>query len=142
MSLEIKAPIIDEYGKALTPSGVDSMLREIAQTLLGEIRERIHEEGRKADGSQIGTYSPKYLKRRIRNGKTGNTRIILSYTRQMQNDWKVIPLSGSYGLGFSNAEDADKAGWMQDRFGKIYGLTKEETDTMNVIIREWLKKNI
>lgn len=142
MSLTIEIPLIDKLSKVVNPSSVDTLLRSIATSLLPEIRDRIHGEGKKADGSQIGTYTPEYLKRRIKHGKTASPKIILSYTRQMQNDFKVIPLQGSYGLGFSNPDDTNKAEWAQDRFGKIYGLTSEETKQMQLIIDDWLEKNL
>jgi hypothetical protein len=139
MSLTIDiSPTIQSLGKAVSPASVDTLLRNIAQGLLGEIRTRIHEQGQNAKGSQIGTYSKAYLKRRIKAGKTASTKVVLSYTRQMQNDWKVIPLGGSYGLGFSNSLNADKADWMQERFGKIYALTPSEQKQMEAIISDWL----
>lgn len=90
---------------------MDSLTREIATTLMGKMRTRIHERGEAADGSQIGTYSKGYLavrsgsfrnasKKTIKAGKTsrkdygthtkganiGNKRI--KYNRG--NDSKVI----------------------------------------------------
>jgi len=142
MSLTIEIPLLDKLGKATNQSSVDTLLRSIATSLLPEIRFRIHNKGLKADNSAIGTYTPEYLKRRIKNGKTASPKIILSYTRQMQNDFKVIPLQGSYGLGFSNPDDTNKAEWAQERFGKIYSLTPDETKQMQLIIDDWLEKTL
>lgn len=138
MSLEITLPtkILPDV------KSVDTLLRNIAQKLLSDIRERIHEEGLNANGAAIGKYTKDYLRRRIKSGKGSSNKVVLSFTRQMQNDWKVIPLQGSYGLGFSNSFDADKARWAEERFGKIYSLTPDEIKTMQLIIDDWLEQNL
>ena len=125
-----------------TVQSVDALLRTIAQTLLGDIRERIHEEGLNARGVAIGQYTADYLKHRIKAGKGSSSKVVLSYTRQMQNDWKVVPIQNGYGLGFSNSFNADKAEWAQERFGPIYKLTPDEIKIMQAIINDWLDKNI
>ena len=124
-----------------TVKDVDTLLRTIAQTLVGDIRERIHEEGLNARGVAIGQYTAEYLKRRIKDGKGSSSKVVLSFTRQMQNDWKVIPIQNGYGLGFSNSFNADKAEWAQERFGAIYKLTPEEIKIMQAIINDWLNNN-
>ena len=124
-----------------TVKDVDTLLRTIAQTLVGDIRERIHEEGLNAKGAAIGQYTADYLKRRIKAGKGSSSKVVLSYTRQMQNDWKVIPIQNGYGLGFSNSFNADKAEWAQERFGAIYKLTPEEIKIMQAIINYWLNND-
>lgn len=120
---------------------VDTLLRTIAQAMLGETKDRIHEQGLNANGAPIGEYSPEYLKRRIKAGKTASKKVVLSFTRQMQNDWKVISVQGGYGLGFSNSFDTDKAQWAEERFGSIYKLTPEELKQVQLIINEWLNSN-
>lgn len=124
-----------------TVKDVDTLLRTIAQTLVGDIRERIHEDGLNAKGAAIGQYTAEYLKRRIKAGKGSSSKVVLSFTRQMQNDWKVIPIQNGYGLGFSNSFNADKAEWAQERFGAIYKLTPEEIKIMQAIINDWLNNN-
>lgn len=138
MGLEISIPA----GIVPPPAAVDDLLRIIAQTLLGDIRERIHEEGLNAKGAAIGQYTAEYLRRRIKAGKGSSSKVVLSYTRQMQNDWKMIPIQNGYGLGFSNSFNADKAEWAEERYGPIYKLTPEETKIMQLIINDWLDKNI
>jgi hypothetical protein len=142
MSLTIEIPLIDKLSKATSPASVDTLLRSIATSLLPEVRFRIHNKGLNASASPIGTYSPEYLKKRIKNGKTGNPKVVLSYTRQMQNDFKVIPMQQSYGLGFSNPDDTNKAEWAQERFGLIYALTPDEIKKMQLIIDDWLEKTL
>lgn len=125
-----------------TVQSVDALLRNIAQVILADMKERIHEEGLNAKGAAIGQYTAEYLRRRIKAGKGSSSKVVLSYTRQMQNDWKMIPIQNGYGLGFSNSFNADKAQWAEERFGAIYKLTPEETKIMQLIINDWLDKNI
>ena len=49
----------------------DKMLRNIASTLTGVIRDRVHTQGKASDGEQIGTYSESYMK--VRTGNYGNS---------------------------------------------------------------------
>lgn len=141
MSLEIDfTPIIKKYSAMATPSSVDSLLRNIAENMLRETRQRIHEQGKKASGSQIGTYSPKYIKTRVKRNRGTSPKVILSLSGQMENDYKVVPIQGGYGLGFDNSFNADKATWMQEKYGAIYDLTSEERKDMILIIRDWFEK--
>ena len=50
----------------------DRMLRTAATTVLGMMKVRIHKDGKDANGNQIGTYSPAYMK--VRTGNYGNSR--------------------------------------------------------------------
>jgi len=118
----------------------DALLREVATTMLAETRQRIHEDGKNAAGDQIGTYKKSYLEWRMENGyKSTGSNVKLFLTGQMQNDYKVVPQSKTkYGLGFSNPLDANKAGWAEERFGKIYGLTSDEQQLVQDICDEFI----
>lgn len=118
----------------------DTLLREIASGMLPTTRERIHERGQKADGSQIGEYGDKYLKlRQSKYNRTADRKVILSLTGQMENDYKVIPLSDTeYALGFDNQFNADKAEWNEDRFGQVWALTDEELEGVRAIVQEFI----
>lgn len=48
----------------------DQMLRTVAVAVLPELKKRVHVEGKASDGSQIGTYSPAYMK--VRTGSYAN----------------------------------------------------------------------
>ncbi len=128
-------------GRLLTLQQADSLLRLISEGMLGATRERIHEEGKNSTGGQIGTYSPSYLELRIENRLSADPKVKLFFTGQMQNDYKIVPLSDTeYGLGFSNQLNADKADWAEDRFGKIYELTDQEMQGVRDIVSEYIKE--
>lgn len=118
----------------------DALLTEVATTMLAETRQRIHEDGKNAAGGNIGTYKKSYLEWRMENGyKSTGSNVKLFLTGQMQNDYKVVPQSKTkYGLGFSNPLDANKAGWAEERFGKIYGLTSDEQQLVQDICDEFI----
>ena len=133
-------------GKVLSAADTDSLLRTIATSMLSVTRTRIHEAGQNANGQSLGNYSPSYLKLRSKPKKEGgnndsNPKVRFFFTGQMQNDYKVIPLSKTeYALGFSNPDNADKADWLEDnpKFGKVWALTTEELDQVRDIIKEYL----
>ena len=97
-------------------------------------------DGKNAAGGNIGTYKKSYLEWRMENGyKSTGSNVKLFLTGQMQNDYKVVPQSKTkYGLGFSNPLDANKAGWAEERFGKIYGLTSDEQQLVQDICDEFI----
>ena len=119
----------------------DALLRIIASTMLAETRQRIHEDGKNAAGGNIGTYKKSYLEWRQENGyKTTGSNVKLFLTGQMQNDYKVVRQSKTeYGLGFSNQFNGDKATWAEEKYGKIYGLTKAELTMVNDICNEYIQ---
>ena len=111
----------------------------VATALLGPVKSRIHEEGLASDGAEIGTYDNAYLReRQKRYNRTADSKIILSLTRQMENDFSVQAVgSTSYGLGFNNSANYEKAVWNDKRFGHIvYALTKEEEELATQIAKE------
>jgi hypothetical protein len=139
-----------------------SVCRAQAVETVEMFRKRIHQEGKASDGSQIGTYSPGYMKVRTGNygnssrvsrgqnkgkpknagvyvrgakkgiprlkyNRTGDTMVILSLTRQMENDMMVIPVDNGYGVGYNNPLNFQKAGWAEETYSKkIFSPTLEE----------------
>lgn len=116
--LRIQAKVASTYSK----EGVvlDKALRAAAITAAGILRNRVHVEGKKADGTAIGSYTDAYLKRRQKKfNRTADRKKIMSLTRQMENDLAVtgqepFKTSQGYGIGFKNKFNADKADWLQN----------------------------
>jgi len=65
--------ILEQDLKSLTAAQGDKILREIAQALTSAMIIRVHQEGKAADGSKIGTYSPEYMKVRTGNYPNAGT---------------------------------------------------------------------
>jgi len=93
----------------------DKVMRAIADSALSLVRPRIHQQGKRADGQPIGTYSNSYLKYRVKKKNRENDgKVVLSLTRNMENDFQVIPTDTGYGLGFNNPDNVKKADWLQN----------------------------
>ena len=159
----------------------DKMLRTAATTVLGLMKQRIHEDGLDANGRAIGTYSKGYMvlrtgayvnAKRVTKGanknklkdagvftkgatekanrpkfnRTSDSKVILSLTRQMENDMKVIPLKKpSYGIGFSNKENYDKSQWCEATYnlkGKIFALSSNEKEVVITIAKKFAQDAI
>ena len=152
----------------------DQLLRTIATNLQGEVKQRIHVEGKAADGSQIGTYSRGYLAMRtgqfksngvVAKGKskgetrtkgaftkgkdkgkprpnfnrTADPKVIISLTRQMENDFSVQATNTGYGLGYNNAENVKKVEYVEHTYDKkIFSLTAEEKELARKTAEEFV----
>lgn len=122
------------------------LLRPVAFGLIDKMTQRIHNEGKGSDGSAIGTYSNSYLKQRQRPplNRTADTKIIVSATRQLENDWSVIATQKGYGIGFKNPFNLQKLRWVEEGQGKKIGdLTPDEeryvVDYLNELTAEALQ---
>lgn len=118
-----------------------ALLRPVSFDLIALMTNRIHDQGRAADGTQIGNYSNSYLKLRAAKGRGKDEKVIVSLTRQLENDWAVIPTENGYGIGFKNPLNTQKAKWVEENKGKkIFKLTAEERQEAVLSIRDQVKK--
>jgi hypothetical protein len=116
------------------------ILRPVCFDLLELMKKRIHQDGKNAAGSAIGQYSNAYLKyRQKKHNRSADKKVIISLTRQVENDFSVIPTPTGYGLGFKNKFNLQKVTWLQN--GRSAGSvaahkrtvkTKEGTKTISV----------
>jgi hypothetical protein len=145
-------------------ANTDQLLRTIATNMHAAVKDRIHSQGRAADGNQIGTYSNPYLRLRtegyksdiVTRGKnkglprtikkfnrTGDSKVILSLTRQMENDFSVVATDNGYGLGYINDENFKKVDYNEKRYGKkIFALTQEEGVQVNETAIEFVNQTL
>lgn len=120
--------LINSLGAAIapTPEGIDKLTRELATTQQAEMAVRVHQRGEDSDNAPIGTYSENYMKVRtgkwkykgVRYNRTASTDVVLSLTRQMENDLSVIALPDGYGVGYKNPDNYRKSQEVQDRYKK------------------------
>lgn len=105
------------------------LLRPVAIEVLPMITERIHQEGKASDGSEIGQYSNGYLRQREKAGRGESKKVIVSLTRQLENNWSVLETTNGYGIGFTNSFNADKLRWVEEMKAKPIGsLSVTEID--------------
>jgi hypothetical protein len=163
-SAEVLNKIANSASKKLSKESIDQMLREIATTLAAEVRERVHEQGLDSTGQAIGTYSQGYMvkrtgsyktkpkkdSKRVLYNRTNDTKVILSLTRQMENDFStgaknknVSKISGGYGIGWKNEINFKKAQWNETRYKKkIFNLTAQEKDLALKLANEIIKDKV
>jgi hypothetical protein len=115
-----------------------SYMRPVVLVLAGELRHRIHVEGKKANGSDIGTYSLSYLRVRVKNKRGSSTKMIWSLTRQMEQDFVPIAQSDLYGLGFNNSWNFDKAAWLEAGRPGVYALSESEIQLAEQTIIDYI----
>lgn len=139
---EVLGSLVARIDEAIKP---ENFTRVVATGIISTVHNRIHIQGKAADGSPIGSYENNYLRLRERKyNRLEGKKVVLSLTRQMENDFSaVVTQNGTWGLGFKNSLNADKSKWVQDHFEKnVYDLTAEEKDMALEIGAEYLQKII
>lgn len=107
----------------------ERVIRSVAQSMVSVVKERIHDQGKDSANGNIGEYSNSYLKLRIKDNRTNDKKVILSLTRQMENDFSIVAIPDGYGLGFKNDENFRKAQYAEKNYNKkIYDLTPQENE--------------
>lgn len=121
---------------------VNKFIKTGAFDALSQMTERIHEKGEAADGSGIGTYTNNYLKLRQKKpyNRTADSKIIVSLTRRLENDWGVIQTDkGNWAIAFLNRQkgtktditSGEKMQYVEESSGKtIAALSKAETEQL------------
>lgn len=105
--------------------------REISNAVSTVMAERIFTKGIASDGTQIGTYSSKYLKYREKNYPHPTDPIVtVSLTRQLENNFGVVEADNeSYGIGVIDSEIGAKMGYVESIKDKtISDMTDEESE--------------
>lgn len=123
-------------------TSLDKIQREAYSSLLAEIIYRIHTQGLKGDGNQIGTYTPEYLrlrsgqfkdkvkkgKKRILYNRGTDPKVILSLTRHLEKDYAIVQIdANTYGIEVKSELSAAIIERQEENYGGgIYTLTEEE----------------
>ena len=94
----------------------------------GKKKGELKDSGVFTRGDNKGEARPKY-------NRSADTKIIVSLTRQLENNWSVLETKNGYGIGFTNPFNAQKLRWVEEIKGggpdspKLIGnLTTEEID--------------
>ena len=124
-------PIATE--KALRMAGMDAVVL---------VADRIQQKGSSVGGRMTtkskkpdGVYSKGHKKaRNKRNLQTDH--VDLTYSGDLMRNWQLLSSdTKSAEIGFMNDSEADKAQYLEDYYGEIFALTKEEetivTETFN-----------
>lgn len=124
--------------KLLKLSDKENLPRILAFDTIDLMTNRIHIEGKATNEQQIGTYNNSYLKLRERKyNRSSDPKIIVSLTRQLENDWSVIATNRGYGVGFKNPFNLQKARWVEDnKKVRIFSLSASEENKLSEIVAE------
>lgn len=114
--------------------------KNAAKVSRGVNKGKLKDSGTFTRGGNVGGLRPKY-------NRGPDTKVVLSLTRQMENDLHVIEgdAPGTYGIGYLNPHNYDKALWCEATYNKpiLTQLTKEELDlveeTKENFLVEYLK---
>ncbi len=130
--------------KLLSIAEQDSVTRIVASSMAGKVRKRIHVDGENGEGGDIGEYADSYMMIRKKNNRGASKKVILSLTRELENDFGLsmvnpIKTSGGWGIGFVRNTDrggvthAEISEFLEKKYGNVWVLTKEERqDVINI----------
>jgi len=113
----------------------ETVSRAAAVAVLPEFRNRIHVEGKKSDGSAIGTYSNSYLKLRQRApyNRTSDPDVIASLTRQLENGYVLKATENGYTIGNASPYNDEKVKHLENQYGEIFQLTQGEKELTQLV---------
>lgn len=135
--------------------------RVALSTVLAVQKPRIFQKGQDTSGATIGQYStnPISISKKSQARNTGKTYfkggyaeyksaigknpgyVNLRNTDQMMMDYGVVANGNEFGLGFQNQENANKAGWMTDKYDKeIFSLTDNEVEIFADVVVQQLNR--
>lgn len=119
-------------------SDKENLPRILAFDTIELMTKRIHIEGKDATDTEIGSYNKSYLKLRERKyNRSSDPKIIVSLTRQLENNWSVISTEKGYGVGFLNPFNLQKARWVEEnKDKKIFSLSPSELNIITDIIQD------
>lgn len=152
--------LIDRVNRAIRD---ERNLRTALSSTMAVHKPRIFERGQDANGGKIGTYgtNPISISRKSQARQTGKTYfkggyaeykkdvgknpgyVILRNTDQMYQDYGIVQSGGSFGFGFQNKTNADKSGWMTDKYEKeIFQLSDGELDVLGNVLVAQINKSL
>ena len=164
------ADIIKLVYERLEGVNIKEMTALQASTAIGELRKRIHVDGKDSNDGQIGTYDPEYIKVRtgvysdskiskkihkeqsnlrtkkkkeIQFNRSADPKVILSLTRQMESDMVIVPLENGCGVGYTNEDNFLKSQHNEKIYKKkIFNLTLKEREKLFDIGQEYINETI
>jgi len=116
----------------------ETVSRAAALAVMPELRHRIHVEGKKSDGSAIGSYSNSYLKLRQRApyNRTADRDVIASLTRQLENGYVLKATENGYTIGNASPYNDEKIKHLTTQYGEIWQLTEREREMAYITANE------
>lgn len=140
--------VIETVNLKLTALRRSEMTRLQAFSLLAVMKGRIFVQGKDSNGSQIGTYTPAYIKytrnsKKYRRGT--DSKVIISLTRQLENGLhpEAMTSENGYAIMTRSEEDYNKARWCEETYKKpIFAPTAEERALCKQIAEDYIAKHL
>lgn len=145
--------LLPEIKKRVHVQGKDSSGNQIGIYSPGYMQLRTgnyQNSGRKAKGKNKGqlkdagtfTQGAKKGQARPRYNRTGDTKVILSLTRQMENDLSVLPSGTGYGIGYNNPDNFKKSQYNEKTYKKkIWAPTEDEKALVKQTAENYVTEN-
>lgn len=111
----------------------DKIRRIALTTTLAIQKDRIFNKGQNENGGQIGKYSKKYGELKTKLGRNPGY-VNFRNTDQMMNDYGVQGSGDDHSFGFQNSFNADKAGWLMDRYGDTFHVSNSELNVFSDVL--------
>ncbi|MBR3647126.1 MAG: hypothetical protein IKN59_01885 [Paludibacteraceae bacterium] len=136
-------PVLNTVNLQLTELQQDKMTRLQAISLMAAMKHRIHVDGRDSNGTQIGTYTPAYVKyARKKAGRGTDNKVIISLTRQLESGYQLEAIPHGWAICLRTAEDMQKARWCEETYNKpIFAPTAEEKAMVIQIANDFIAKH-
>ncbi len=125
---------------------INPVLRDIAVSLAGTNTRRIHNEGEKVSGAQIGQYSVSYKRTREKADKETSF-INFSFTGQLSKDFVAEPEGQNWVVGFINPSGRKPTSGkihelLEDKFGNTWGITQDDNRVIQIILSKAIKSRL
>lgn len=123
----------------------EDLLRTVASVAFEQISSRVFNRngGTNSSGSLIGVYSTAYYRQRVKKENRTNKQINFIYSGQMQADFGIGAVSNdSLIVGFKNQFNANKRTWLEQRFGKVFDLTKQEQELCHQVANDYVSRAV
>lgn len=91
----------------------------------------------------VFTGEDKVGKKRPNYNRSSDPKVIISLTRQLENDYAIVPTPKGYAIGFKNPHNFDKSQWVQLTYKKrIFDLTKGEQEYVTNYVRDLIVEQL
>ena len=128
----------------------DPLLQTIAVSLASSNTRRIHNEGDDITGGTItykisrktptrGAYSKSYANTRTKKGRQ-ISKVDFSFTGKLSKEFQASPSTTGWVVGFTTQDASEKGRFLQDGFGKVWGITQQDEAAINRIVIKAINK--
>ena len=121
----------------------EPVIRDIALSLAASNTRRIHNEGEKVSGGQIGQYKASTKRIRAKKGRQISF-IDFSFTGQLSKDFVAEPVPGGWVVGFINPSGRKPTSGtiheeLEKKFGEVWGISSSDEAAIQRILAKKIK---